>query len=303
MVCSISSCESAKYQYGERILHIPILATNSLAAGDKLSVRKSGNDSAELLPIANAQWLRANPDSDPDPDLQCQDPTTLQQTSNKVLVRSGTNLILDGRGDPSTLRPFGGILTEMNSLRSISPPQTARNAELLHFCSSSSPFLSLNAYLPVPSRNLTDERGCPSDLRFVVPNLVSIDGESQPSVFLREVLPWQLQSPVFPNIGLLMASVTQSLDSGIELEQNPETFAMRARALSCLNRYIDAARRETFWTYAPEAVKCIINLVVMEWFWGSDESMRAHQRGMKEMIRLAGGLRTFDPVISGITIL
>jgi hypothetical protein len=100
-----------------------------------------------------------------------------------------------------------------------------------------------------------------------------------------------------------MASVTQSLDRGIELEQNPETFAMRARALSCLNRYIDAARRETFWAYAPEAVKCIINLVVMEWFWGSDETMLAHQRGMKEVIRLAGGLRTFDPVIAGITIL
>jgi hypothetical protein len=98
----------------------------------------------------------------------------------------------------------------------------------------------------------------------VVPNLVSIDGESQPDVFLREVLPWQLQSPVFPNIGLLMASVTQSLDRGVELEQNPETFAMRARALSCLNQYLDVARRRTFHRFVPEAIKCVINLVVME---------------------------------------
>lgn len=108
----------------------------------------------------------------------------------------------------------------------------------------------------------------------------------------------------------------------MELEDSPETFAMKARALSCINQYLDIARTNTFHRFVPEAIKCVINLVVMEvsimqrsdltrkvltageqWFWGSDDSMRAHQRGIKEMIRLAGGLSTFDPVIAGITIL
>ncbi|OIW22573.1 hypothetical protein CONLIGDRAFT_556809, partial [Coniochaeta ligniaria NRRL 30616] len=154
---------------------------------------------------------------------------------------------------------------------------TARNVELLHFY-----------------------------LRFVVPNLVSIDGESQPQVFLANVLPWQLQSPVFPNVGLLMASVTQSLDHGVELDQNPETFAMKARALSCVNQYLDRTRNRErqFSEIMSEAIKVVVNLVVMEWFWGSDESMRAHIRGIKEMIRLAGGLKAFqDPVILGIVVL
>ncbi|KAH8904903.1 hypothetical protein BR93DRAFT_865550, partial [Coniochaeta sp. PMI_546] len=143
-------------------------------------------------------------------------------------------------------------------------------------------------------------------LRFVVPNLVSIDGESQPHVFLANVLPWQLQSPVFPNVGLLMASVTQSLDQGLELDQNPETLAMKARALSCVNQYLDMTRnwKRQFSEVMSEAIKVVVNLVVMEWFWGSDESMRAHIRGIREMIRLAGGLKAFqDPVILAIIVL
>lgn len=43
---------------------------------------------------------------------------------------------------------------------------------------------------------------------------------------------------------------------------------------------------------------------MQQWFWGSDDSMRAHIRGIREMIRLAGGLNAFkDPVIAGIVIL
>lgn len=139
-----------------------------------------------------------------------------------------------------------------------------------------------------------------------MPNLVSIDGESQPQVFLANVLPWQLQSSVFPNVGLLMASVTQSLDQGVELDQNPETFAMKARALSCVNQYLDMTMNLKchLSEVMAEAIKVVVNLVVMEWFWGSDESMRAHVRGIREMIRLGGGLRAFqDPVILGIVVL
>lgn len=135
---------------------------------------------------------------------------------------------------------------------------------------------------------------------------MSIDGESQPQVFLANVLPWQLQSPVFPNVGLLMASVTQSLDQGVELDQNPETFAMKARALSCVNQYLDMTMnlKRHLSEVMAEAIKVVVNLVVMEWFWGSDESMRAHVRGIREMIRLGGGLRAFrDPVILGIVVL
>lgn len=102
------------------------------------------------------------------------------------------------------------------------------------------------------------------DLRFVAPNLVSIDGEGQPAVFLAEVLPWQLQSPLMPNIGILMASATQALDTGVEMVKNPESLLVKARVLSYINQFLNMADGETFHIIAAEALKCVINLVVME---------------------------------------
>src|SRR5689334_18172006 len=104
---------------------------------------------------------------------------------------------------------------------------------------------------------------CGIDLRHVAPNLVSIDGESQPSVFLTHVLPWQLQSPIMPNIGILMASTTQSLDSGVELVHNPESLTIKSKVLSYINQFLTSAGSENFHQVAAEAVKCVINLIVM----------------------------------------
>jgi hypothetical protein len=102
------------------------------------------------------------------------------------------------------------------------------------------------------------------DLRFVAPNLASIDGEGQPAVFLAEVLPWQLQSPLMPSIGILMASATQALENGVEMAENPESLIVKARVLSYINKFLNMADTENFHLIASEALKCVINLVVME---------------------------------------
>jgi hypothetical protein len=47
------------------------------------------------------------------------------------------SLFLDGSGDPDAdfhVQPFGGILTEVNSLNSLAIDNSGRNSELLHFC-------------------------------------------------------------------------------------------------------------------------------------------------------------------------
>ncbi|KAK3358174.1 hypothetical protein B0T25DRAFT_177479 [Lasiosphaeria hispida] len=48
-------------------------------------------------------------------------------------------------------------------------------------------------------------------LNYVGPHLVSIDGDSNnlPTIFRQMMLPWMLQSPIFPSITVLMASVTE----------------------------------------------------------------------------------------------
>ncbi|TDZ34488.1 hypothetical protein C8035_v010631 [Colletotrichum spinosum] len=179
------------------------------------------------------------------------------------------NLFLDGNGDPlaffyNTPSSFGGIVAQVTTLNGMSLPEGHRTTELLHF------------YVQV-----------------VAPNMVSIDGQSQPPVFLAEVLPWMLQSPLFPNIGLLMSSMTQSLEDGKEVIKNPESLSLKSHVLSVIADYMT----RPFDTIAVEMVRCIVNLVVMEWFWGADESMFAHMRGIKRMIKLRNGMRGLGDVV------
>ncbi|KAF4878884.1 hypothetical protein CGCSCA1_v001451 [Colletotrichum siamense] len=184
-------------------------------------------------------------------------------------ARARANLFLDGNGDPMAFfynspTSIGGILTEVTTLNGMPLPQGHRTTELLHF------------YIQV-----------------VAPNMVSIDGQSQPPVFLAEVLPWMLQSPLFPNIGILMSSTTQSLEHGLEITKNPESLALKAHVLSIIAEYME----RPFDAIAVEMVRSVVNLVVMEWFWGADESMFAHMRGIKRMIKLRNGMRGLKDIV------
>ncbi|KAH7029155.1 uncharacterized protein B0I36DRAFT_290568 [Microdochium trichocladiopsis] len=137
-------------------------------------------------------------------------------------------------------------------------------------------------------------------LRRVIPNLVSIDGETEPVVWKNNVLPWQLQSPLMPQIALLMAATTRGLERGTM----KDTFAIKAKVLNCINAYLATSTPVTFQAVAAEAVGCIMSMVVTEWFWGSEEGMRAHHRGIKELIILCGGIsRLNDAVRRSITVL
>lgn len=163
------------------------------------------------------------------------------------------SLFLDGSGDPDAyfhIQPFGGILTEVNSINSMTIDNGGRQAELLHFCKS-------QGCQTVPCPLLTVSH---TDVRFVAPNLVSIDGQSQPMVFLKEVLPWMLQSPLFPRIGILMASTTQSLEKGVELAKDSESLAIKSGVLAGVNDLLQG----DFGKVSVEVIRSVINLVVME---------------------------------------
>ncbi|KAK1623989.1 hypothetical protein BDP81DRAFT_330994 [Colletotrichum phormii] len=197
----------------------------------------------------------------------CEDNREEERAVSKGKTRA--NLFLDGDGDPlaffhNSIASIGGILTEVTTLHGMPLHEGPRTTELLHFY-----------------------------VQFVAPNMVSIDGQSQPPVFLTEVLPWMLQSPLFPNIGILMSSMTQSLERGVEVAKSPESLALKSWVLSMIADYM----RRPFDAIATEMVRCIVNLVVMEWFWGADESMFAHMRGIKRMIKLRKGMRGLGDIV------
>ena len=43
---------------------------------------------------------------------------------------------------------------------------------------------------------------------------------------------------------------------------------------------------------SDEAITAVIQLIMDEWYWGDTGDLRAHLRGLREMIRLRGGLRS-----------
>jgi hypothetical protein len=94
----------------------------------------------------------------------------------------------------------------------------------------------------------------------VAPNLVSIDGERIPHLFVEEMLPWMLESPLFPNIALLSSAMTQSLMSGRRIEENRELLSLKARVLSFVNDFL----KQDFNLVAQDVLRSVIHLAIIE---------------------------------------
>ncbi|KAK3331579.1 hypothetical protein B0T19DRAFT_83292 [Cercophora scortea] len=175
--------------------------------------------------------------------------------------------VYNERSMPSS--PFGGILRSINCLNSSRIEYTTRNTELMYYF-----------------------------LDFVAPNLVSIDGAYLPVMFRKEMLPWMLQSQLFPNIALLMASVFQAQERGGDAIHSFEPLAIKGRVLSMINRVLGGSYD------LCDVLRSIMNLVIVEWFWGEDESMWAHLRGMKELVHARrDDVAMMDPLFSAVLVL
>jgi hypothetical protein len=116
--------------------------------------------------------------------------------------------------------------------------KTARNAELMDFC-------KFNPY--------------PFFIGYVSPNLVSIDGKDTPEVYQTLMLPWMLQSPMFPKIALLMASLAQTLEMGRQTANGTEPYVLKAKVLNMMNSAVGGGQHDKV-----DIWRCIIHLVVTE---------------------------------------
>ena len=98
------------------------------------------------------------------------------------------------------------------------------------------------------------------DIKFIIPNMLSIDRENPPQSFLQSVVPWMLQSPVYPTIALLISSAVQSMVTDTGRDTRQEVLVMRGRVFSLIREYMD--KYPTKW--AEELMGCIINLIMFE---------------------------------------
>ena len=95
---------------------------------------------------------------------------------------------------------------------------------------------------------------------YVVPNLVSIDGQNVPPLFLREMLPWMIQSPLMPNIAIMMASATQSSEQELMVKKSSETLSIQSHVFKIINQFL----KGDFSEVGGEALRAVIHLAISE---------------------------------------
>jgi hypothetical protein len=74
------------------------------------------------------------------------------------------------------------------------------------------------------------------------------------------MLPWMIQSPLMPNIAILMASYTQALERTLEVHKYSETLSIKVHVLSLVNNFL----RQDFDVVGGEALRAVIHLVILE---------------------------------------
>lgn len=148
-------------------------------------------------------------------------------------------------GSPRTI---GGVLSMTNGFNDIPVETTLRNTELFHFCKWFFHGHNLCCLLNIIVHN------------YVAPRLCSIDGGNIPPLFANEILPWQLKSPLMPNVAILMAAATQSHLHDCDSKSEAETLAMKSNVLKLVNRFI----KQDFYVVGNQAMRIVIHLVVIE---------------------------------------
>jgi hypothetical protein len=72
----------------------------------------------------------------------------------------------------------------------------------------------------------------------VAPSLASIDGENPPAAWNETALPWMVQSPLMPEIAVLIALLFRNIHQGIESSKSPNALVMRGGIYSLLKDFL-----------------------------------------------------------------
>ncbi|CAK7200859.1 hypothetical protein SEUCBS139899_003558 [Sporothrix eucalyptigena] len=151
------------------------------------------------------------------------------------------------------------------------------------------------AHLPLEATRLN------ADLVRIYVKLISrfkscLDGNPDPSnPYTRVYVPYCLQTPLLAQVAIYTSACflheTGHLDKMVAVTH-------KGRAIDMLNAQLQGSRRHAFGEddtrsvpTSDDAITAIIQLVMDEWYWGQTRNLHTHLRGLREMIRLRGGLR------------
>ncbi|KAK0745415.1 hypothetical protein B0T21DRAFT_381415 [Apiosordaria backusii] len=113
----------------------------------------------------------------------------------------------------------------------------------------------------------------------------SLDGNPDASnPYIKYYIPYCLQSPLLQRVGVYTAACFLA-DSGHV--DRTAAMAHKGQVIELMNMQLSSQLPTS-----DEGITGVIQLVLNEWHWGNEPDLRAHLRGLREMIRIRGGFRT-----------
>lgn len=123
-------------------------------------------------------------------------------------------------------------------------------------------------------------------LKLITKYVVSIDGHATPNYYNDHWVPWSVKSPLLAYFGIFTAACYQAEALKISPSQSAIVLRYKCKVISLLNEMLSHKGTST----STEAIAAVLYLAVHEWYWSNYENIQAHMKGLKEMVRLRGGL-------------
>lgn len=115
---------------------------------------------------------------------------------------------------------------------------------------------------------------------------MSIDGNPTPNYYNDYWVPWSVKSPLLSYLGIFTAACYQAEALKASPSQSPVVLRYKCKVISLLNEMLSHKETST----STEAITGVVYLAVNEWYWSNYDNVQAHMKGLKEMVRLRGGL-------------
>lgn len=96
--------------------------------------------------------------------------------------------------------------------------------------------------------------------QFVLPKLASIDGQTVPVLYQQMIVPWMIQSPLMPNILILVSSFVRGMHRRIDVNKCAETIALKANVLALTNKFL----ARDFEVIGTEALLAVSHIATIE---------------------------------------
>jgi hypothetical protein len=95
-----------------------------------------------------------------------------------------------------------------------------------------------------------------------------------------------MKSPLLAHLGIFTAACYQAEAQHIPPGKSAIALGYKLKSISILNEMLVNKEMST----SNEAIAGVVYLITNEWYWSCYDNVQAHMAGLREMVRLCGGL-------------